>query len=143
MRAFEADVDLDVVKRGADEPEGELAERITRARNNAADELFSAPVVAGTAWLFSHPDFEQAFDYLFVDEAGQVSLANLVGMSTAARNIVLVGEPAQTTCAQAVQRCLIPVRQLRHSHPVFSWRLCCVAGSERGSHSRLQPQNDA
>ena len=35
------------------------------------------------------------FDYLFVDEAGQVCLANLVAMAACARNIVLVGDQMQ------------------------------------------------
>ena len=50
---------------------------------------------AGTAWLFSSPKLEHKFDYLFVDEAGQVSLANLLAMSTCARNIVLLGDQMQ------------------------------------------------
>lgn len=52
-------------------------------------------LVAGTAWLFSSPKLEQKFDYLFADEAGQVSLANLLAMSTCARNIVLLGDQMQ------------------------------------------------
>ncbi len=52
-------------------------------------------LVAGTAWLFSRADFAQRFDYLFVDEAGQVSLANLVAMGQCARNIVLLGDQMQ------------------------------------------------
>jgi superfamily I DNA and/or RNA helicase len=34
-------------------------------------------------------------DYLFVDEAGQVSVGNLVGMARAAKNIVLLGDQMQ------------------------------------------------
>jgi predicted RecB family nuclease len=52
-------------------------------------------LVAGTAWLFSRPDLEQSLDYLFVDEAGQVALANLIAMGTSARNIVLLGDQMQ------------------------------------------------
>ncbi|MGH8502338.1 MAG: TM0106 family RecB-like putative nuclease, partial [Gammaproteobacteria bacterium] len=52
-------------------------------------------LVAGTAWLFADQKFDQALDYLFVDEAGQVSLANLVVMSLSARNIVLLGDQMQ------------------------------------------------
>ena len=37
----------------------------------------------------------QQVDYLFVDEAGQVSLADALAMGTAARNVVLVGDPQQ------------------------------------------------
>ncbi len=54
-----------------------------------------AQLVAGTAWLFARPEFEQTLDHLFIDEAGQVSLANLVAMGTAAKNIVLVGDQMQ------------------------------------------------
>lgn len=52
-------------------------------------------LVAGTAWLFAREELDQAFDYLFIDEAGQVSIANVVAMGTAARNIVLVGDQMQ------------------------------------------------
>jgi uncharacterized protein len=54
-----------------------------------------ARLIAGTAWLFADPQFEAQIDYLFVDEAGQVSLANLVAMGTAARNVVLLGDQMQ------------------------------------------------
>lgn len=62
---------------------------------NDARELQTAQVVGGRAWLFSRPEFDGAFDTLVVDEAGQVSLANALAMSTAARNLVLVGDPMQ------------------------------------------------
>ena len=52
-------------------------------------------LVAGTAWLFASEKLEQKFDYLFVDEAGQVSLANLLAMSTCAKNVVLLGDQMQ------------------------------------------------
>lgn len=52
-------------------------------------------LIAGTAWLFAYEKFEQKLDYLFVDEAGQVSLANLIVMSLSARNVVLLGDQMQ------------------------------------------------
>jgi uncharacterized protein len=52
-------------------------------------------VVGGTSWLFSRPAFEAAFDTLIVDEAGQMSLADTLAVSRAARNLVLVGDPRQ------------------------------------------------
>jgi uncharacterized protein len=55
----------------------------------------NCPLIAGTAWLFADPGLEARVDYLFVDEAGQVALANLVAMGTAARNIVLLGDQMQ------------------------------------------------
>ena len=52
-------------------------------------------IIAGTAWLFADEMLDQKLDFLFVDEAGQVALANLVAMGTSARNIVLLGDQMQ------------------------------------------------
>lgn len=52
-------------------------------------------LVAGTAWLFAREELDLAFDYIFIDEAGQVSLANVLAMGTSARNVVLVGDQMQ------------------------------------------------
>jgi len=52
-------------------------------------------LIGGTAWVFSHTVARGLLSHLFVDEAGQVSLANLVGMSPSTRNIVLLGDQMQ------------------------------------------------
>lgn len=52
-------------------------------------------LVAGTSWLFSREEYDQSFDYLFIDEAGQVALANVVAMGLSAHNLVLVGDQMQ------------------------------------------------
>lgn len=54
-----------------------------------------ARLVAGTAWLFADEAFSEALDYLFIDEAGQVSVANLVAMGMSARSLVLMGDQMQ------------------------------------------------
>jgi uncharacterized protein len=41
------------------------------------------------------PALEHSLDYLFVDEAGQVSLANLVASGTAAKNVLFEDDPMQ------------------------------------------------
>jgi uncharacterized protein len=60
-----------------------------------ADLEAGAQVIAGTAWLFAREEFDQSLDYLIIDEAGQLSLANVLALSTCARNIILVGDPRQ------------------------------------------------
>ncbi|HVA86160.1 MAG TPA: TM0106 family RecB-like putative nuclease [Candidatus Saccharimonadales bacterium] len=55
----------------------------------------AANVVAGTAWLFAREDMSDAVDVLVVDEAGQMSLANVVAMAGSTRSIVLLGDPNQ------------------------------------------------
>ena len=52
-------------------------------------------LAAGTSWLFSRESLVDAFDYLFIDEAGQVALANALAMSACAKNVVLLGDPSQ------------------------------------------------
>lgn len=90
------------------------------------DSLWSrAHVVGGTAFFFARSEQEQALDWLFVDEAGQVGLANMVAMGRCARNIVLVGDPRQ----------LPQVIQGAHPDPAnlscFEWML--------GEHATIPP----
>ena len=59
-----------------------------------AIESNSHNVFAGTAWVFTDEKAPQ-LDVIFIDEAGQMSLANAVGVSTAAKSLVLVGDPQQ------------------------------------------------
>jgi predicted RecB family nuclease len=53
------------------------------------------PLVGGTSWLWSRADYFEAVDVLFVDEAGQMSLANVLAVAQAAKNLVLLGDPQQ------------------------------------------------
>ena len=55
----------------------------------------SCQVAAGTAWLWARPDAFQSVDVLFIDEAAQMSLANVLAVSQAAKTIVLLGDPRQ------------------------------------------------
>lgn len=54
-----------------------------------------AEVVGGTSWLWSREEMAKSVDVLFVDEAGQMSLANVLAVSQAAKSIVLLGDPQQ------------------------------------------------
>ena len=51
-----------------------------------------AHIVAGTAWLWARKEYFESVDVLFVDEAGQMSLANVLAASQAAKNLVLLGD---------------------------------------------------
>ncbi len=50
---------------------------------------------SGTAFAWCDETLIGTYDYLFIDEAGQVSLADALGASLAARNVVLLGDPLQ------------------------------------------------
>ncbi len=85
------------VKAGCDEGQESIHPSIDLLADNG--DVFKLPnlpnLVGGTAWVFSKVEASGQFDYLFVDEAGQVSLANLVGMAPSAHNIVLLGDQMQ------------------------------------------------
>jgi predicted RecB family nuclease len=81
-------------KASADNPESEYqGSLIENVHDNAA--CGDADLLGGTAWLFADEQHDGCLDYLFVDEAGQVSLADACAMATCARNVVLVGDPQQ------------------------------------------------
>jgi uncharacterized protein len=64
----------------------------TKAFAGAAPDVL---LFAGTAWLFAHELLDGTVDTLFIDEAGQVSLADALAMGTSARNVILLGDPLQ------------------------------------------------
>ncbi|MGZ8982997.1 MAG: TM0106 family RecB-like putative nuclease [Methylotenera sp.] len=66
------------------------------ASTSAIAEMNPPPqLLAGTAWLLARPEFRDSFDYLFIDEAGQVSLANTIAIGMCACNLVLLGDQMQ------------------------------------------------
>lgn len=83
-----------IVQKAADDGDDDAHPGIVLVSDNDAPEIASAHVIGATAWHFARYPVA-AFDHLFVDEAGQVSLANILAMSRATRNLVLVGDPMQ------------------------------------------------
>jgi uncharacterized protein len=82
-----------------DDAEGPLFKSNTALRyvKNTGDarDAYTDGVLGGTAWLFTRPEWEGVLDFLFIDEAGQVSLANAVAMARCAKNLVLLGDQMQ------------------------------------------------
>jgi predicted RecB family nuclease len=54
-----------------------------------------ANVLAGTSWLWVPEEAMLVADVLFIDEAGQMGLADVLAVSQSARNLVLIGDPQQ------------------------------------------------
>ena len=82
----------------AGNPETEYTSEAIRSAGEVRDFVSARPDVllfAGTAWLFAHHDLDGAIDTLVIDEAGQVALADALAMGTAARNVILLGDPLQ------------------------------------------------
>lgn len=61
----------------------------------AISALDQRKVLGGTAWLWSRDEAAEKLDYLFVDEAGQMSLAQVLAAARSAKNLILLGDPQQ------------------------------------------------
>jgi predicted RecB family nuclease len=96
--ASEAGVSVRGVQK-ANEEDGLEHAMVVQAKTNeavlAALTTGTAQVAAGTAWLWGRGDMARSVDVLFVDEAGQMSLANVLAISQAATSVVLLGDPQQ------------------------------------------------
>ena len=90
---------LRITKINRDADDELVAKGLVRGAKSMTDVDFDAPdapqIVGGTAWAFADPSAAGRFHTLFVDEAGQVSVANLVGMAPAGRSLVLLGDQMQ------------------------------------------------
>ena len=55
----------------------------------------SVDVVGGTTWVWTSDKTADLIDVLVVDEAGQMSMADVLASSHAAKNLILLGDPLQ------------------------------------------------
>lgn len=60
-----------------------------------ASAIEEGKVIGGTAWLWAKLKVDEPIDYLFIDEAGQMSLSQAIAVSGAAKNLILLGDPQQ------------------------------------------------
>ena len=73
-----------------------LAEPLVASADDAKrSEAGEENLLSGNAWLFAREGMAGRLDYLFIDEAGQVSLADALSVTPAARNTILLGDPMQ------------------------------------------------
>jgi uncharacterized protein len=113
-------------------------------------------IAAGTSFMWASPDFFETVDFLFVDEAGQLSLIDTIALSHAAKNLILLGDPQQLkqpqkgshpegTEVSALEHILQNEKTLPQERGVFldkTWRLHPAINnyiSELFYEGRLQP----
>jgi uncharacterized protein len=117
----------------------------------------SATLAAGTSWVWAGERMKAAVDVLFVDEAGQMSLANVAAMGHATDSIVLLGDPQQLDQPlrgthppgaerSALAHVLAGAATIAPDRGLFlerTWRLhpaLCAFTSEVFYDSRLEPE---
>jgi uncharacterized protein len=94
-------------------------------------------IAAGTSFMWARENFFEAIDFLFVDEAGQLSLIDTIALSHAGKNLVLLGDPQQLkqpqkgshpegTEVSALEHVLQHEKTIREEQGVFldkTWRM--------------------
>ena len=108
-QAHGAESSMSLVHRRDGEYEGNWGIRRVYDYETILFELYnsSIDVLGATPWCWAREDFSQAVDVLVVDEAGQMSLANVLACAPAARSLVLLGDPANNSnnrCKAAIRR---------------------------------------
>ncbi|HMG74533.1 MAG TPA: TM0106 family RecB-like putative nuclease [Pyrinomonadaceae bacterium] len=90
---------IGIIQKVTDKVDGFKDQMVTVTTKNedvpAALASGDAQVAAGTAWLWAREEMANSVDVLFVDEAGQVSLAYALAASQGAGSLVLLGDPQQ------------------------------------------------
>jgi predicted RecB family nuclease len=133
--------------------------QIANERSAKVVEAGDHQLVAGTSWLFAREKL--SVDVLFIDEAGQVSLADALAMATCASSVVLLGDPNQLpqvtqgaqppeVRASVLEHLLGPdERTVRPDRGIFigrTWRLrpeLCEFVSRAFYDGRLEPEETA
>ncbi|MET0473992.1 MAG: TM0106 family RecB-like putative nuclease [Mycobacterium sp.] len=89
-------------------------------------------VIGGTAWDFANDGRvpRGSLDLLVLEEAGQYSLANTIAVASAARNLLLLGDPQQ----------LPQVTQGTHPEPVDHSALGWLVSDGSAGHHTLPPE---
>jgi len=91
----EADSDVRIAHRGDNKQVTNTScERLTN-KDEVLTAIGDGKAVGATTFVWAAPELEKELDYLFIDEAGQMSLAVALTAARAARNVILLGDPQQ------------------------------------------------
>ena len=156
--AEEDNIVVRIIQKVGDEPNtGDPNWIKTDDYNTVVDSLKNGfQIAAGTSFMWARENFFEVVDYLFVDEAGQLSLIDTVALSHAGKNLVLLGDPQQLkqpqkgshpegTEVSALEHILQREKTILPGQGVFldkTWRMHPAINnyiSELFYESRLQP----
>jgi uncharacterized protein len=143
-------------RKASDSPHPRITEVFKDADARNALASGTANILGGTAWLWSREEFADSVDVLFVDEAGQMSLANALAIAPCAKSVVLLGDPQQLeqpvqglhpegSAVSALEHVLEGRPTITDDRGLFleeTWRLppkLCAFTSEAFYESRLKP----
>ncbi|MCS5488905.1 TM0106 family RecB-like putative nuclease [Algoriphagus limi] len=93
--AIKDHLNIEMIQKVSNESESESHWRTTTDKNEILQKLDKVQVIGGTSFFWCLQDLQDSVDYLFIDEAGQLSLIDTLSVSGACKNLVLLGDPQQ------------------------------------------------
>jgi predicted RecB family nuclease len=93
--AGEQNLSLQMLQKVKADYDEEVPWQVTTDEDAIHAALGNADVIAGTSFMWSKPPYTDGVDFLFVDEAGQLSLIDTLADSHCCSNLVLLGDPQQ------------------------------------------------
>jgi uncharacterized protein len=119
----------------------ELGITILKGNTKLAEQVEPSCVLGTTAWGFSRDDMAGQLDYLFIDEAGQVSVANLIAISRSAKNLILMGDQMQlgqpSQGIHPAESGLSTLDYLLHDSPTIADHMGVFLGTTYRMHSAV------
>jgi predicted RecB family nuclease len=138
-KAAKENIVVRIVQKVTEDPDTSNPNWIKVKENNEVIESLNNgyQIAAGTSFMWARENFFEAVDFLFVDEAGQLSLIDTIALSHAGKNLVLLGDPQQLkqpqkgshpegTEVSALEHILQKEKTIRQEQGVFldkTWRM--------------------
>ncbi len=93
--AQEEGFDIQIIQKTEPNVDNPSPWSVSNNENAVQSAIGKVDVIAGTSFMWSKPPYEDSVDYLFVDEAGQLSLIDTLAVSHCCSNLALLGDPQQ------------------------------------------------
>uniref|UniRef100_UPI00123DBAFF ribonuclease H-like domain-containing protein n=1 Tax=Arenibacter lacus TaxID=2608629 RepID=UPI00123DBAFF len=93
--AQEEGFNIQMIQKTEPDPDNPSPWTVSKVENPIQAAIGHVDVIAGTSFMWSKPPFEDSVDYLFVDEAGQLSLIDTLAVSHCCSNLIMLGDPQQ------------------------------------------------
>ena len=94
-KAKEAKFDIHMIQKIDSNSASDVPWTVSNDEKKIQSALSTMNVIAGTSFMWSKEPYENSVDYLFIDEAGQLSLIDTLAVAHTCSNLVLLGDPQQ------------------------------------------------
>jgi uncharacterized protein len=93
--AQEEGISIELLQKTEPDPNNAPPWTVSNDEKHIQSMIGKVNVIAGTSFMWSKDAYEGSVDYLFVDEAGQLSLIDTLAVAHSCSNLVLLGDPQQ------------------------------------------------